>query len=112
ALASTPGRTEVVVKLEAPSLARAVTTSRALTPEAKARRLDLTSSSSRGYLAERARARTAVERRILTAIPSARVRWRYAVVLNGLSVVLAPRAVQRLATIQGAREGGGGGRFR
>jgi subtilisin family serine protease len=101
-----------VVKLEAPSLARAVTTSRVLTPEAKARRLDLSSSSSRGYLAELARARTAVERRLRAAIPSAKVRWRYAVVLNGLAVVLAPRDVPRLATIPGVWEVSAGGRFR
>ena len=51
-------RTQVVVTLDAPSLARAVRTSRVLTPTVKARRLDLSSATSRAYLAGRAHGAT------------------------------------------------------
>ncbi|MET0939558.1 MAG: S8 family serine peptidase [Gaiellaceae bacterium] len=96
-----PDRTQVVVTLEAPSLSRAVKTSRVLTPAVKVRRLDLDSATSRAYLADVRAAQQAVERRIRARIPSAQVRWRYAIVLNGLAVALAPRDVSKLARIEG-----------
>ncbi len=111
ALASTPANTEVVVTLEAPALAQAVRTSRVLSPVVRARRLDLDSPTSRGYLADLGRERLAVERRIRARIPSATVRWRYAVVLNGLAVKLAAHDVPLLATITGVREVHVGGSF-
>jgi subtilisin family serine protease len=106
-----PARTEVVVTLDAPGLAAAMDTSRVLTTAAKSHRLDLRSPTSRGYLAELARERAAVERRILERIPSAKVRWRYAVVLNGLAVALPRRDVPLLSTIPGVREVQAGSQF-
>ena len=97
--------------LEAPSLARAVKTSRVLTPAVKARRLDLGSATSRAYLADVRAAQQAVERRIRARIPSAKVRWRYAVVLNGLAVALARRDVPKLAGIEGIEDVHVGGRY-
>jgi subtilisin family serine protease len=111
ALASQPARTEVVVTLEAPSLARAVQTSRVLSPELKSRRLDLRSVTSRAYLADVRRAQSVVERRINAAIPLARVRWHYSIVLNGLAVVLPLRDVPKLSRIRGISSVQHGGRF-
>jgi subtilisin family serine protease len=107
----TADRTQVVVTLEAPSLARAVTTSRVLLPAVKARRLDLDSVTSRAYLADVRAAQSAVEQRIRARIPSAKVRWRYAVVLNGLAVALARRDVPKLDGIEGVEDVHVGGRF-
>ena len=109
--AAAPAQTQVVVTLEAPALAQAVRTSRVLAPAERARRLDLDSPTSRGYLAELARQRLAVERRIRARIPSATIRWRYSVVLNGLAVKLAPRDVPLLSAIPGVREVHAGGHF-
>ena len=50
--ASAPSRTEVVITLDAPSLADFVQGSRVLTVQAKAQRLDLQSASSVSYLRE------------------------------------------------------------
>ena len=111
ALAAGPARTQVVVTLEGPSLARAVQTSRVLSPEVKSRRLDLRSATSRDYLANVRAKQAAVERRILAAIPSARVRWRYSVVLNGLAVALPNRDVPKLGRITGIAEVHRGGSF-
>jgi subtilisin family serine protease len=108
---ATADRTQVVVTLEAPSLARAIKTSRVLTPAVKARRLDLDSVTSRAYLADVRAAQRAAERRIRARIPSAKVRWRYAVVLNGLAVALARRDVPKLASIEGIEDVHVGGRF-
>ena len=102
---------QVVVTLEAPGLAQAIQKSRALSPAVKARRLDLGSPTSRGYLAELERERLAVERRIGARIPSATIRWRYAVVLNGVSVRLAARDVPLLASIRGVQDVQAGGHY-
>jgi subtilisin family serine protease len=82
-----------------------------LSKAAKDRRLDLTSPTSRGYLAELAREQTAVEHRIRARIPSASIRWRYTVVLNGFAVALASRDVPLLSAIPGVREVHVGGSF-
>jgi subtilisin family serine protease len=99
------------VTLDAPALAQAVQTSRVLSSAAKEGRLDLGSPSSRGYLAELARERVAVERRIRARIASATIRWRYAVVLNGLAVKLAVRDVRLLSAIPGIRDVRAGGHY-
>jgi subtilisin family serine protease len=111
AYGATTDRTQVVVTLEAPSLARAIKTSRVLTPAVKARRLDLGSATSRAYLADVRKTQNAVDRRIRARIPSATVRWHYAVVLNGLAVALARRGVPKLAGIEGIEDVHVGGRF-
>jgi len=92
---------EVVLGLEAPSLAVAVASSRALTAMTKQSRLDLDSPFSRAYLRQLARGQALVKRRLAIAVPSARVHWRYQVVINALSVVLPAREVPRLASIPG-----------
>jgi len=99
--ASASGRTEVVVTLTAPGLADAVQQSRVLTVRAKAARLDLQSPASISYLQELTARQDAVARRIERAIPSARVRWRYKIVLDGLAVVLPSSELPKLARIGG-----------
>lgn len=99
--ASAPGRTEVVVTLDAPGLADAVQESRVLTVRAKAARLDLRSPSSAWYLRELTARQNAVARRIERAIPSARIRWRYSITLDGLAVDLPADELQTLSRIGG-----------
>jgi subtilisin family serine protease len=99
--ASRPARTEVVVTLDVPSLADSVQESRVLTVAARARRLDLQSPSSRDYLQELTARQDAVAGRIRHAIPSATIRWRYQVVLDGLAVALPTSEVPRLSRIAG-----------
>src|SRR5262245_24352815 len=92
---------EVVVTLAAPGLARSVEVSRVLTPRAKARRLDLSSVSSAAYLRDLDQAQRALQRRIVRAIPSALVHWRYGVVLDGLAVVVPRDRLSQLSRIPG-----------
>jgi len=46
----------------------------------------------------------AVEARIRKAVPQARIRWRYRLVLNGLAVVAPADAAARIAAVPGVRE--------
>ena len=62
-------------------------------------------------LAQRPNAGAAIERqqnevvsRIREAVPEARIRWRYRLVLNGLAVVAPAEAAARIAAIPGVRE--------
>ncbi|HSS80976.1 MAG TPA: S8 family serine peptidase [Gaiellaceae bacterium] len=62
-------------------------------------------------LAERPHAAAEIEReqarvaaRISAAVPGARIRWRYQLVLNGLAVVAPADAAARIAAIPGVRE--------
>jgi subtilisin family serine protease len=112
AWASPAPRTEVVVTLSAPSLARAVQTSRVLSSATKERRLDLGSPTSRGYVAELQQAQRRLERRIRAAIPAAKIRWRYTVVLNGLAVTLPGAALPDLARVPGVERVYPGGSYR
>src|SRR5690242_10156227 len=61
-------------------------------------------------LAERPHAQAAIEReqaevvrRIREAVPSARIRWRYQLVLNGLAVVAPAGSASRIAAIPGVQ---------
>src|SRR6476620_7673725 len=101
--ASTEPRTEVVVTLDAPSLADFVQSSRVLTVQAKATRLDLQSASSVSYLRELDPRQSAVARLIELAIPGATVRWRYRIVLDGLAVVLPTGELPARARVGGVR---------
>jgi subtilisin family serine protease len=98
---SATARTEVVVALAAPSLADSVQESRVLTARAKATRLDLRSASSASYLHALSARQDALARRIERTIPSATVRWRYRVVLDGLAVSLPTSALPALSRIPG-----------
>ena len=93
--------TEVVVALEAPPLARAVARSRALSATARKRRLSLASPFSRSYLRSLAATQRTLSARIERAIPAARVRWRYSVVLNALAVVVPAAQAERLEAMPG-----------
>jgi subtilisin family serine protease len=104
ARAAAPPRTEVVVTLAAPSLADAVQVSRVLTARAKAQRLDLQSASSVSYLRELTRRQDELVRRIERAIPSATVRWRYRVVLDGLAVAVPTSKLAALSHVAGVGE--------
>ena len=92
---------QVIVTLEAPPLARAVASSRALTYAARTRRLDLATPGSRSYLRSLAAAQRTAAARITRAIPGAAVRWRYGVVLNGFAVVVPPERIARLSSVPG-----------
>jgi subtilisin family serine protease len=99
--ATTPARTEVVVALPAPPLAVAVQQSRVLSAVTKARTLDLSSSSSVTYLHALGQQQDALASRITRTIPSAHVRWRYQVVLDGLAVDVPATAVGQLSLVPG-----------
>jgi subtilisin family serine protease len=92
---------EVVVTLDAPPLAEAITKSRVLAGRVKARRLDLRAPTSVGYLASLASAQRALAARITTTIPRSQVTRRYSVVLDGLAVLLPRSELDRLASAPG-----------
>jgi subtilisin family serine protease len=94
-------RVQVVVTLAAPPLSQAVTQSRVLSDAAKTARLDLGSPTSISYLRSLAAEQRALARRITAAIPQARIRWRYSVVVNGMAVVLPRADVAQLGTVPG-----------
>jgi subtilisin family serine protease len=67
-------------------------------------RTRLDTSASRRRLAGIEAQQDLLERRIVEAVPEAKVTWRYRVVLNGLAVVVPQRAVPQLERIPGVRE--------
>jgi subtilisin family serine protease len=94
---------EVVVTLKAPPLAQAFEAQRTLTYSSFARphRLLLAAPASRAYLARLATTQRLITNRVRAAIPTARTRWSYGVVLNGFSVVVPQNRLDRLARIPG-----------
>jgi subtilisin family serine protease len=84
---------EVVVELRDPGVARTLGV-----------RTRLDTSAGRRRLAGIEAQQDLLKRRILEAVPDAKVTWRYRVVLNGLAVVVPQRAVPRLVRIPGVRE--------
>jgi subtilisin family serine protease len=92
---------EVVVRLDGPGLSAARAESRVLSAAAKHQRLEFASRPSTAYLAELDRAQDGFKARLHRALPEAHVRWRYQVTLNGVSVVLPARDVQRLERLPG-----------
>jgi subtilisin family serine protease len=100
------GNVEVVVTLKAPPLAQAFVQQRTLAFSSFARphRLLLAAPASRTYLDGLARAQRVVQDRISAAIPTARTRWEYAVVLNGFAVVVPQSRVEGLAGIPGVAQ--------
>ena len=97
-------RLEVVAALTSPPLAEAISQSRALTDSARGRRLDLGSPTSVSYLRSLEAAHAALAARIEEAIPTAQIRWRYSVVLNGLAVVVPRSRLSRLGAVPGVAE--------
>jgi subtilisin family serine protease len=98
------GTVEVIVRLDGPGLAQAVEQSRVLSPAAKRRRLELDAAPSRAYLREVDAAQAEFERALAAAVPSARVRWRYRIVLNGVAVVVEERDLARVRDLRGVRD--------
>ena len=92
---------EVVLELPGPALADTLPARRPAAAAGRRVRLDLASAASRTALARIRRDQAALERRIRAAVPSARVWWRYQVVLNGLAVVVPADQVARLGRIAG-----------
>lgn len=85
---------EVIAELEAPSAARS--------PLPRARgRLDLDSRAVLRRLTRIQVEQELVAGRIADAVPEARIRWRYRVVLNALAVVLPARSIPTLERIDG-----------
>jgi subtilisin family serine protease len=79
--------TEVVVTLKAPALT--------------AFGRSLTSARHAGYARELAAAQREAARQISSAIPSARIRWRYRIVADGFAVVVPKTEVSRLSRLPG-----------
>ncbi len=97
------GLVEVVVTLARPPLAEAIRTDRRLAARATTnRRLDVRAPASVSYLRSLASAQRTLQARIQARIPSARVRWHYGVVLNGMAVAVPPRQLAELRRIRGA----------
>jgi subtilisin family serine protease len=82
--------TEVVVTLEAPSMARFGRS--------------LASASHRDYLRMIESEQATAIRRVESAVPEARVRWRYHTVANGFAVVLPRSEVAELKNVPGVAE--------
>jgi subtilisin family serine protease len=89
--------------LKAPPLAQAYIRARTLAYSSFARpnRLLLTAPASRDYLARLATMQRLVAARIHAAIPIARTRWHYGVVLDGFSVVVPQNRLDSLARVPG-----------
>jgi subtilisin family serine protease len=79
------GTTEVVVTMKAPPLSA----------------FGARSLASADYVRRIAAANVALERNVLSAVPGAKVRWRYRTVLNGFAVVVPRSAVARLEHVPG-----------
>ena len=94
---------EVVVTMKQPPLAAAFTRERTLAYSSFARpqRLLLRAPASRAYLDRVDTNQREVRNRIRAAIPSARVRWTYGVVLNGFSVVIPEARLPALSRTAG-----------
>ena len=93
---------EVVVTLAAPPLAEAAVRDRTLAAVARPHgRLNLRAPASVAYTRELASAQRALAGRIAARIPTAAVRWRYSVVLNGIAVVVPRGELRRLASVRG-----------
>ena len=84
----------MVVELESPSAARSGL------PRSDAR-LDLDSRAALRRLTRIGVEQEQVAGRIADAVPAARVRWRYRVVMNALAVVLPPGSVRELERVEG-----------
>ncbi|HET9324819.1 MAG TPA: S8 family serine peptidase [Gaiellaceae bacterium] len=85
---------EVVAELQAPSAAQS--------PLPRSRgRLDLDSRAALGRLTRIRIGQELVAGRIADAVPEARIRWRYRVVLNALAVVLPAKSIPALERVDG-----------
>jgi len=93
----------VVVTLKSPPLAEMFARhgTLAFSSFARPNRLLLSAPASRNYLQQLDSAQRALQARIQTRIPEARVRWRFGVVLNGFAVVVPRSELAKLSRVAG-----------
>ncbi len=96
--AHTRGLTRVIVRLLAAPLA-AWSSSSTLAYGARAQRLDVSSRSSRTYLARLARLQMAAAAQVKAAIPQARIQEHYSILLDGFAVQLPVKALPKLVRL-------------
>ena len=94
--ASSRGRVTVLVDLRLPPLAAY---NRNLFSANSTVRLNVHSASSRAYLARLARAQHVAAAQLMRAIPSARISYRYRVILDGFALSLPARKLPTLARL-------------
>jgi len=94
--ASSRGRVTVLVDLKLPPLAASRESVFGLNRPA---RLNVRSAGSRAYLARLASAQRAAEAQLKRAIPSARISYRYRVILDGFALSLPARKLPALARL-------------
>jgi subtilisin family serine protease len=96
--------TEVVLTLPQPSLAQAVARDRGLEAATVGRHmLDVRAPAATSYLRRLAAAQRQLQARLATAVPGARVRWHYGVVVNGVSVVVPRSQLPLLEALPGVK---------
>lgn len=96
------GLVEVVVTLPQPPLARAIDRDRGLAAAVRMpHALDVRAPAAVSYLRTLAAAQRRLQTRLAVAVPAARVRWHYAVALDGISVVLPRSQLTRLNALRG-----------
>ena len=100
--AHTSGRVRVIVGLSLPPLA--AERGPGLFGSLGSKKLDVSSASSRAYLARIESAQQAAARAIQTAIPSARISRRFQVVLDGMTVALPYTRLERLSAVPGVAQ--------
>jgi subtilisin family serine protease len=95
----------VVVTLKAPPLAEVFARhgTLAFSSFARPNRLLLRAPASLDYLQKLDSAQRLLQARIRTRIPTARVRWRFGVVLDGFAVVVPQSQLATLSSVKGAR---------
>jgi minor extracellular serine protease Vpr len=96
-------RVEVVVGLSQPSLVAFAHGQRTLQGYGQRRRVLASAFGSRLYVSRLRAHQAVVARRIERALPGARVRRHYTMVLDGISVELRPSQIGALHTIRGVR---------
>src|SRR5688500_9838743 len=89
--AATGDFVQVVAMLDSPPLARAAHSKLQTATWARGDRIALGAPASIAYLGRLEVEQRTLERRIEAAIPSAQIRWRYRITVNGLAVVLPRR---------------------
>ena len=85
----------VIVTLKLPPLAQAY--GRGLFAAGSTRQLDAHTAAARAYLARLTAAQNLAIAQLKRAIPSARVSWRYGIVLDGFTVTLPPNRLPTLS---------------
>src|SRR5215218_1332019 len=89
------GRIRVIVQLKQPPLAAVF----ARDKSAAQHRLNVSSSSSRAYLAELRRLQNAAAAQLKRAVPAARLQERFRILLDGLTVSVPNRDLPRLVSL-------------